>query len=60
MQITMPYYVYKDLIEKCTFFDENNNKIQINQLDYNKKYKTITLEFIKVNPDNIKKAILSN
>jgi hypothetical protein len=47
MTITMHYTIYKDLIEKCTFFDDKGNQIQVNQIDYNKKYNTITLEFVK-------------
>ena len=47
MTITMHYTINKDLIEKCTFFDDKGNQIQVNQIDYNKKYNTITLEFVK-------------
>lgn len=47
MTITMHYTIYKDLIEKCTFFDDKGNQIQVNQIDYNNNYNTITLEFVK-------------
>lgn len=48
MTITMPYNVYKDLIEKCKFFDKDGNEIQVIQTNYSgKPNHLITLEFTK-------------
>ena len=46
MRITLDYHIYKDIIEPCTLYDKDNNKIKVVIIDYNEKTKKITLDFI--------------